>query len=186
MEANVIILVGKTGSGKGTQADLLSEKTGYKIFSTGELFRQAREKDNSLGALVKKVYEDGRLFPYWFPTYFFMDVVLNAPLEEGFIFEGTARTPEEAAMVDEILDWLGRKYVVVHLNVSDEEVIERMQGRDRGDTLNQIEKIKVRLEEYRNKTAKAIEFFRNNAHLIDVNGEQSPEAVHREIMEKLS
>lgn len=185
MKIDTIIMVGRSGSGKGTQARLLSKKTGFEIFSTGDKFREAKQKDNSLGKLINDFYEAGNLFPYWFAGYFFMDVILNAPLEKGFILEGSSRSKEEAVLIDEVLAWLGREYIAVNLEISDEEVARRLKNRERGDTLGEPEKIKKRLEWYESRTAKAIEYYREKGNILDVNGEQTPEEVHKEVLSKL-
>ncbi len=82
--------------------------------------------------------------------------------------------------------WLKRDYLVFELVVSDEEVTKRMLSRDRGDGLNDEEKIKVRLREYREFTEAAINFFKSEGRVISIDGMPSPEKIHEEVVKKLA
>lgn len=181
---DTIVLLGKTGSGKGTQAELLSQKLGFRKFVTGDRFRKMKLLNNPLGRKVNDWYDKGLLMPHWLATFIFQEELLNLKDGEGVVFEGTGRTLEESKLFNEVCEWLGRDYVAFHLKVSDEEVIRRMEERKR-DNLDTLDKIKKRLEEYELHTAKAIEFFQEKGKLIEIDGEKSPEEVHQEIISKL-
>ncbi|OHA23309.1 MAG: hypothetical protein A3H57_04135 [Candidatus Taylorbacteria bacterium RIFCSPLOWO2_02_FULL_43_11] len=177
-----ILMMGKTGSGKGVQSEMLSKKTGFKIFSSGDKFRSLRVREDWLGKRVREEYDQGLLMPHWFASYIFEDVLLSTPPESGLIFEGTGRKKPEAELFDEVATWLRRDYVVFDIKVSDEEVIKRLQLRGRSDGLDaNVEKIKFRLDEYRKHTDPAIGYFKSVGRAIEINGEQTPEAVHEDI-----
>jgi len=181
LNVDTVVLIGKTGSGKGTQAKFIAEEFGYKLFSTGDNFRELRLENTPLGRRVKEDYDEGLLMPHWLASFLFQKALLGLKDGESIVFEGTGRTLPESQVFDEVCKWLRRNYVVFYLKVSDEEVIKRQQKRQR-DSLDQIDKIKKRLEEYRLHTALGVEFFREKGKLIEIDGEQSPEDVQKEIL----
>lgn len=177
-------MLGKTGSGKGTQAELVASKLGYKTFSTGDRFREIMKRDSSLGRKVKQLHEDGILLPYWFASYLFEEFFLALGDEDGAVTEGVGRSKEEAEMFDEVMQWLGRDYVVLELEVSDEAVVGRQMKRGRSDS-NTDEKLQTRLDEYRNNTKKAIEFFKEKGKLVEVDGGPPVEKVFENVCSAL-
>jgi adenylate kinase len=183
---NTILMMGKTGCGKGTQSSLLASKLGCEIFSTGDEFRKLRKQEDFLGELVRSYYDTGLLMPHWFASYFFENALLKLKPTDSLVCEGVGRKEPEAVLFDEVISWLKRPYIVFELVVSDEEVIRRMMARDRGDGLNDLEKIKVRLQEYRDFTEPAINVFRTKGKVISIDGSGTPEAIHAEIMNKLT
>lgn len=179
-----IFLVGKPGSGKETQAHLLAEKTGFSILSTGEKFRELREHRNALGEHVRKEYDAGHLLPDWFADYLFEEAILNLPPESGIIFEGSGRSKDQAAVVHMVCQWLNRPYVVVYLDISDDEAVKRMMGRGRADS-NTEEKIRTRLAAFAQTTTPALDYYRANGVLVEIPGERTIEEIHRDIVSRL-
>lgn len=183
-KTNTILMMGKTGSGKGTQSDLLAKTLGYKVFSTGDEFRMLRKRDDFLGERVRADYDKGILMPHWFASYLFEQALLELPPHEGLVCEGIGRKEPEARLFDEVASWLNRAYRVFELVVSDEEVIKRQLLRNRPDS-NDEATIKVRLNEYRNFTEAAIGFFKSIGKVTSIDGSGTPEAIHAEIMKAL-
>ena len=180
--------MGRPGSGKETQADLLSEKTGFTVFSTGKKFRELREHTDVLGTHVRHAYDTAKLLPVWFAEYLFEDALFHITSDKGIIFEGTGRAREEAELFHEVTTWLGREYRVVYLSLDEEEArrrqIERSLVQNRPDS-NTEAKITTRFNEYNAHTAKALDFFREKGVVIDVPAEGSIEAIHQDILSKL-
>lgn len=182
---NTILFLGKTGSGKGTQAALIARELDYEMVSTGGRLREIGSRDTYLGRRVKEHYDSGMLFPYWFPTYLFQRALFSKEENEGIVFEGLGRKQEEAALFHEVAEWLRRSYIAFNLDISDDEAIQRQQNRGR-DTLDTLEKIQIRLDEYRTHTVPAIDFFREKGKLIEIDGSQSIEEVHKAVMKHLT
>jgi len=183
-----VLLLGRPGSGKGTQTGLLAEHLGWKTVSSGNIFRELRNDQSPLGEKVRETYDTGVLFPGWFPTYFFLDAVLKLEAEQGVICEGFARSVDQAEVFDDALGWLGRKYVVFNLEVSEEEALRRQLSRHEIDARpdsDSPEKIKNRLHEYSERTQPVLKYFEKKGVLAQVNGEQTPEQIASELYGKL-
>lgn len=180
-----IFFVGKPGSGKETQAKLLAEKTGYAILSTGDKFRELRERSDALGERIRSEYDAGHLMPDWFADFLFQEAALNLAPEAGIVFEGSGRTVDQVGLIDKVLGWLGREYTFINLDISDDEAVRRMQSRGRSDSRSE-EQIRTRLSVYAASTEPVLAHLTAQNKLMVVHGEQSIEDVHREVLQHLS
>src|SRR3989344_3419259 len=79
METRTIFFIGKPGCGKGDQTRLLSEKTGWPIFASGDLFRAIAQENTPVGKKVKEENYAGILQPYWFAMYLFLTTFFSIP-----------------------------------------------------------------------------------------------------------
>ncbi|MES2014583.1 MAG: nucleoside monophosphate kinase [Patescibacteria group bacterium] len=185
-QKHLFFFVGRIASGKETQCVRLAEKLGYTVFSTGGKFREIVASGSLLGDRIKADYEKGLLMPSWVANYMLEEYLFNLAPEKGAIFEGSGRDAEQAKVIDEVCSWLGRSYTVLNLDVSEEEVIKRslLRGRDSTDKDESV--IRMRLAEYNRLTKPAIEYFKSIGKVIDINGEQSPQGVHDEVMKAVA
>ncbi len=181
-------MTGKPGSGKGTQAKLVAEKTGWKVFSTGDKFRELQKADTLLGRKVAGIMNSGNLMPYWFASFLFQEAVVYLPAEEGIIYEGAGRLPSEAELFHDVMSWLERPYRAVYLDVPAEVSMERLKKRKliEGRADDEEDKIKVRLSVHEKEVEPAVDVFRNKGTLLHINGDQTIENVHDEILVKLA
>jgi adenylate kinase len=192
---NIYIFYGRSGAGKGTQADLLKkylEQTDSEHatlhFETGGAFREFIKKDNYTTGLIKKTLDVGGLLPEFLPiwiwTQFFID---NFTGKENIILDGVARRMPEAPVLDSALKYYNfQKVFIIYLNVSRECVTERMKKRGRHDDTE--ENIKERLDWYEENVVPVVDYFRNNDRntFLDVDGEPAIEEIHKEIISKIS
>ena len=194
-----IVLFGSPGSGKGTQAKLLSACLKIPHISTGDMLRERAQAGNSIGTAVVATMHAGALVA---------DEVIDRMVEErlaqpdcaaGFILDGHPRTREQAVFLTAWLDQRGIHEVVIHLVVDYNIIIRRLTERrqcPRCGTLYNIgshpprvpgvcdldgeklairdddreEVIRERLETYEKQTQPLIEFFRaNGRRLVEVN-----------------
>lgn len=167
-----IILFGKPGAGKGTQAALLRDAFQLVHISTGDLFRYNIGNNTSLGALAKSYMDQGDLVPDEV-TIKMLEAEVDANSDAGgFIFDGFPRTSKQAEALDEFLHGKEmRIQATIALEVDEEVLIKRLlnRGKDSGRADDQDEeKIRNRFEEYNNKTAPLISYYiaQNKFHSI--------------------
>ncbi|HET8574950.1 MAG TPA: nucleoside monophosphate kinase [Candidatus Paceibacterota bacterium] len=180
-------MLGKPGSGKGTQSALLSKVTGYDTYSSGQRFRDLAAEGGPLGERIGNVLDNGGLMPYWFASFVFEEKALYTHSDKGIIFDGVARKAPEAELFHDVMTWLGRPYVAFYIDVSDEEAIHRLLKRKDIQHRKDDEEaaIKTRFDNFQKEVLPAVEIFRKHGTLLEVNGEQSAEQVFEEIIEKL-
>jgi adenylate kinase len=185
MEPRTVFFVGKPGCGKGTQAKILAEKTGWKILASGDQFRAIAKEDSTVGHKVKEEIDQGLLAPHWFAMYLYLKSLFSVQGDTSIIFDGFNRKEEEARLVIDSLVWLKRPFTVIQIAVSDEVVRERLEGRKAAQGRADDHYVETRLEEYKTYTTKALEMFDAMGSLVTINGEQSPELVSEEIEKAL-
>jgi adenylate kinase len=185
METRTIFFFGKPGCGKGDQAKILSEKTGWKILSSGNNFRAMSAENTPVGRKAKQINDAGLLQPYWLAEYLFLKNLFSLKEDESIIFDGFGRKIPEAQFVIESLAWISRPFSVLHLKVSDEEIKKRLALRK--ETQGRVDDAVVdeRLKEYYQYTEPVIELFEKSGNLIEINGEQTQEAVAEDIQKAL-
>ncbi len=127
------ILIGRSGSGKGTQAKFLSEyfKNLFYI-STGDLFRELSEQRTEVGERIGAVLKEGGLpFDDLATALWMHKVSFNVGRDEGIIFDGSPRRLEEAKNLDRFLDFLERKESakIININISADEAFNRLSKR---------------------------------------------------------
>lgn len=181
-----IFFIGKPGCGKGTQAKLLSEKTGWSVISAGQQFRAIASLDTAVGRKVKSEMESGLLAPHWFAMYLYQKALFSLPSETNVIFDGFNRKVPEAELIIESLTWLGRPFSILYIHISDEEVHRRLLDRKEVEGRADDAAVEERLKEYRTYTEPAITVFRNANVLIEIPGEQSPERIAEDIRAALA
>jgi adenylate kinase len=191
------IILGPPGAGKGTQAEILSQRLNLLKVSTGDILREAVSKGTELGKLAESYMNRGELVPD--------DIMLSLVEEtlkgkDGFILDGFPRTINQAKGLEDILRKLGMEIkAVILLDVSDEEIVRRLSSRrvciKCGAVYNMItsppkiegvcdrcgselvirsddepDTIRKRLEVYRRETAPLIDYYRKKGLLKEVNG----------------
>ena len=172
-----IVIFGKPGSGKGTQADFLKDKYDLYHISTGDLFRKNILNKTDLGIEAKSFLNNGDLVPDIVTIKMLENEVLANKDVNGFIFDGFPRTLNQAESLDIFLESINQKInATIALEVDEDELITRLL--DRGKTTNRsddqdIEKIKNRFNEYNNKTSVLIDFYQKQSKFYSVNGHGS-------------
>ena len=180
METRTIFFIGKPGCGKGTQAKLLSEKTGWKVISAGNEFRSIAAEDSAVGLKVKAEMDSGGLPPHWFAMYLYLKALFSIG-DDGVIFDGFNRKVPEAQLCIDSLKWLNRPFTILNIAVSDEEVHQRLALRKKVESRVDDNVVDERLKNYLELTEPAIEVFRKAGTLIEINGEQTPEQIAADV-----
>lgn len=194
MQKQLFIILGRSGCGKGTQAELLEkvlkERGAEKVvhITTGGGFREFIGSDSYIAGLSRKVNEEGRLQPEFLAVWNWANIFINT-LKGGetIILDGAPRKPFEVHVLHSFVTFLGYESpTVIYLNVSEGWAKERLLARGRDDDKN-VEDVNRRLSWFETEVLPTLDVYRHDPRysLIHVNGEQTIEAVHAEIMEKL-
>lgn len=179
-----IVFIGKIASGKGTQANMVLSHFGGVLYSNGNKLREVAQDPSVFGRKMKEIYEAGDFLPEWVASYWMTHALVSQHADELVVFEAVAKKPHEAELFHEMHEYLGRPYIVFHIDVSDEVVMERSKARAR-DIVDEAHSVEKRLEGYREHTMHSIEVFKEKGTLIEIDGAQDPEAVKAVIFEHL-
>ncbi len=121
-----IIFFGAPGAGKGTQAEIVSKKLDIPTISTGNIIREAIKNGTEMGLSAKSYIDAGKLVPDEVVIGIIKDKLDKDDCKNGFILDGFPRTIPQAKALDE----MGVKIdVVLNIEVSDEDIVNRMSGR---------------------------------------------------------
>jgi len=169
-----IVLFGKPGAGKGTQAEFLKEKYNLVHLSTGDIFRFNIKNDTELGKLAKTYMDKGDLVPDELTINMLQSEVDKNPDAAGFLFDGFPRTIAQAEALDSFLENKGQNITAtVALEADDNILVARLleRGKTSGRPDDQDEeKIRNRYEEYSQKTAPLMNYYKNQGKFYAVDG----------------
>ena len=180
-----LLLIGAPVSGKGTQAELLAQRFHITHISSGDLLRQHVKDQTSIGQKIKAYVNAGDLVPDAVVMDMLRKPVVAAVDSGGYVLDGFPRTVDQAKAAFEVASALGvAVQAAVHLDVPDEELIRRLLARSRGSDDTE-EVIAHRLQVYREKTIPLLEYYAGREWMFAVDGTQSPEQVHSDIVSRL-
>lgn len=211
-KANNFIVLGPSGSGKGTQAELLARKFSLKMADGGEYLRRLMASKSGESKRLAEKMNKGNLAPTDIIREWMERQIFGKPASRGLIFSGQPRMIGEAKLALKWFQESGRGMpAVIFLKVSASEVLKRLKKRyicakcrkaytldapplkpcslcggkivKRADDTPKL--IKNRLAYFKKQVAQTLKFFKSKKILIEVNGEQGAEDVHREILEKV-
>jgi len=209
-----LVLFGPPGAGKGTQAQLLRDRLKVVHISSGDLFRCHLGKGTALGVRVKEYINKGELVPDDVTLTIILDRVMSIPDDEGFILDGFPRTPHQADALEKKLAAESRILdKVVHLDVSEPELLRRLGGRyicrscraphaigeggegkkcdncagelyQRDDDAPVA--VKKRIEVYNAQTIPVLDFYRDRGVLADISGDHTIDEVNKRVLAALN
>jgi adenylate kinase family enzyme len=192
---HTVIFIGRSGCGKGTQAELLkeyirsrdAEKKQILYIETGARFREFVHGKSYTSELSKVVYDKDERQPDFLAAVMWGNMLIDelGP-DMHLVFDGAPRSHSEAVLLSTAIEFYERKKpTVIYLNVSHKWSEERLLSRGRSDD-RALSKIDKRLDWFEEDTWPAIEYFKTNTmyNFLEINGEQTIENVHKEIVEK--
>lgn len=207
-----IVLLGPPGAGKGTQAEVLSEKTGLAHISSGDIFRENLKAQTELGKLAQGFMNRGELVPDDVTIAMIRERLGRPDCREGAILDGFPRTPAQAEALGEMLAELGGKVACVpYISVPAAVLIERLSGRwtcraqghiyhtvynppqkagvcdDDGSELYQREDdqpatVERRIRVYLEQTSPLIDYYRQTGLLAEIDGTKTIDQVTSELL----
>lgn len=182
-----IIIFGPPGAGKGTQANLISEKYNIPHLSTGEIFRSAIKNETPLGKEVKSILDSGDLVPDEKVVALVNEELKDSKYDGGYILDGFPRTVPQAEAFDKILAQKGNSLdALLQLNVPQVELVNRILSRDEGRSDDTPEKVKNRLNVYRQETQPVLDHYRQKNVVIQIDGTGDINEIFGRIQDKLS
>lgn len=182
-----VIFFGPPGVGKGTQALIVAERTGWAHISTGDMLRAHVKDGTPLGLRAKSYMDEGLLVPDELVIDMFMARLGELRPDQGFVLDGFPRTLVQAVALDEALAREGKSIdLAVNITAPDEVLMERMLGRAKESSRSDDtpEAIRVRLEKQK-PPADLLEHYRKAGKLKDVDGLPEIAAVTATIMAAL-
>src|SRR5438034_2464648 len=211
-----VILLGSPGSGKGTQAKLLSQRLGLVHIGTGDILREAVRQGTPAGRQAEIYITSGKLVPDTLVNDIIAERFHGDDRPECFVMDGYPRTLAQAASFDAVL----RKQfldldVVIFVRVDDEKVVARLSGRwvcpvcktpyhllgnpprkpgvcdlSHGALIQRSddreETVRERLRVYHENTAALVVHYRQQGLLREVSGEGGIEEVYGRIVQELN
>jgi adenylate kinase len=169
-----IVLFGKPGAGKGTQAEFLKDKYNLVHLSTGDIFRFNIKNDTELGRLAKTFMDKGDLVPDAVTIQMLQSEVDKNPQAAGFLFDGFPRTIAQAEALDAFLASKNEEITAtVALEADDNILVARLleRGKTSGRPDDQDEeKIRNRYDEYNQKTAPLMHYYKDQDKFYAVDG----------------
>jgi adenylate kinase len=211
-----IVLLGPPGAGKGTQAQIVSEKLDLPHISSGDIFRENLKKETELGRQAAGFMNRGELVPDDLTIAMIRDRLSRPDCANGALLDGFPRTPAQAKALDDMLaDFQGKVNAVPYINVPEHVLVERLTGRWTcraaghvfhekfnppeqpgvcdydGSELYQRDDDKAetvirRIRVYLEQTAPLIEYYRQAGVLIEVDGTKPIEQVGASLLAALS
>lgn len=209
------LMLGAPGAGKGTQAKRLSDKIKLSHISSGDIFRDHLKRDTELGKLARDFMSRGELVPDDITIAMIRERLLQSDCADGAVLDGFPRTPAQAKHLETLIAELnGRVAKAIYIRVAKETLIKRLSGRwmcrlhghvyhdihnppktpgvcdidgselyQRDD--DKAETVAHRINVYLEQTAPLIDYYRDRNYLIEINGEQSIDAVSSDLLAKL-
>jgi adenylate kinase len=165
-----LVLLGPPGAGKGTQAELLSDKLGVPHISTGNLFRANISQQTPLGREAQKYLDAGNLVPSDVTNRMVESRIAEPDAVNGFVLDGYPRTVDQAEALEKMLKESGHALdAVISFEVATDVVVERMRGRGRADDTEEV--IRNRMQVYRDETEPLLQHYDGLVVSIDGVGE---------------
>lgn len=210
-----LIIAGPQGSGKGIQAEFLSQKFGLVHLETGKIFRRLTEQKTSLGKKIAAWLKGGKIVSDQLTLKLVSPFLTQRNLDKGIIFDGFPRRLSQIKWLDKKTAEKGSQIDrLLFLKISQEESIRRLSSRrvcpQCGRNFNLLtmppkkdelcddcqvkliirsdetpEALEKRLKEYREETDPMIDYYRQKGKVVEINGEQLPEKVFQDILKAL-
>lgn len=201
----IIIFLGPQGSGKGTQAELLSKKLNLPIIETGRLFRITAESKSAESQTIKEKLSRGEFISDEMTIQIIKNQLGKINVEKGFILDGFPRNLNQAEFLEQF-----ENKIVIYLDLPDKEVIKRLSKRKICSSCGKIfsgfndlancsvcggrlmrreddkpEAIRKRLDLFNKSTLSLLDYYQSKGIIIKVDGRLSIKKIFENILKQL-
>lgn len=187
-QTKTVVILGSQGSGKGTQAKLLAERFGFAHIEVGGILRRKAQEQSDQGKEVDRLLKTGQLLPFDLVMALVCAEVASHPTTQSLVFDGTPRRQTEIDFWAAELPKMNRTFTdILYIVLDENKAVHRMrlraekEGRD-DDT---AEAIQERLKAFREQTAPVIAYYQQQGILREINGDQTIDEVHHDIVKAL-
>ena len=184
MDLNTVFFIGPQGSGKGTQAKILSKRLGFFSWDMGGILRAMRQENSGLAKKVTELIDQGVLLSDEILLEVVKSKLSDIPAQKGVIFDGVPRRLGQAEFLLNELKNQGRQnFATLFINLPEEESLNRLllRAKSEGRADDTKEKIEFRLKQYKEDTLPVLDFLKQQTRFFEVDGNQSVEAVTEDI-----
>ena len=213
--ATYIVLLGPPGVGKGTQAKILSKRSGLVHISSGDIFRENLKNETELGKLAQTYMSKGELVPDDLTIAMIKERLGRPDCKNGAILDGFPRTPAQAEALENMLhEFNGHVDLVPFITAEEDVLVDRLSARwtcrARGHIFNakfnpekergkcdfdgselyqrdddKADTVKRRIDVYLEQTSPLISYYRDHGKLVEIDGMQPIEQVTEDLLEAL-
>jgi adenylate kinase len=183
-----VLLLGPQGSGKGTQARLISGEYDVPHIGTGDMLRAAVAEGTELGRQAEPLLNAGQLVSDEIMIGLIRERLMEEDAQVGFVLDGIPRTNRQAEELDAMLEEIGRPLgIVFELQLSESVCLARLGRRaeEEGRTDDTPEAIRTRLQLYFEQTEPLVEYYRARGILVGIDADRSVEEVFAQIQKAL-
>lgn len=199
-----LLIMGPQGSGKGTQAQMLSDELKIPHISTGDIFRENIKGETELGKKAKEYIDNGQLVPDELTIQLIRGRLSKEDCDNGFILDGFPRNTAQAKAMDNIVEI----DYIIFIDISDDEAVRRISGRRTCESCGKVfkaddsvtncdkcggnlvirdddkpETIRNRLKVYHENTAPLEEYYSDK--ILKIDGERPIEKIFDDILSRL-
>lgn len=178
-----LVIFGIQGSGKGTQAKILSARYNLQIFEAGAECRRLAAEDSELGHKVKELIDGGNLVPSAIIIEILDQFLSKVEAGQDVLFDGIPRNPDQHVEFDKLMVKWNRTFTALNIQLAEEETIKRLLARGRKDDVPEV--ITNRIKIFIRDTSPIIESYRTQNKVIDIDGNHVIEEVSKDIESKL-
>jgi adenylate kinase len=208
----IIVLLGAPGAGKGTQAQKLANQLNLTHLSTGDVLRDAVQRETGLGKQVKEIVESGELVPDQLVSEIVRERINEIGSSQGIVLDGYPRNLPQVEFLEQVAG--DQSIISVNIQVDTEQLLKRLTGRRYCQSCGKIyniyfsppekegvcnvcgselilrkddqeEVVGERLRVYQEHTAPVIDSYSRKGSYLQVNGSQDPERVSEDIVRRL-
>ena len=184
-----LILIGPPGCGKGTQAQIISDKYNYLKVSTGDMLREEIKKDTEIGKKIITNMNDGKFVEDEIVNKLLEKIIFDSNKINNLIFDGYPRTINQATNLENLLNKSNQKIdFIFFLNIDKSTIIKRIERRKilekRSD--DDTDTILKRYDNYMEITKPVLDHYSNNQNFHELDGSMEISDISQKIEEILN